>query len=299
MNNVHGMILAAGYGTRLMPLTRYIPKPLVPVLGKPVILHQAGLLESAGIKKAVINLHHLGNQIESLFAKGQVTGLDVSFSHEEKILGTGGGVWNARDHFKGKTVVVLNGDTLLECNLKKVIESHLESGAIATMLVKRSDTIPEENSIYIDGSGFVRHLVGHGESTAGLKKCTFLGVHILHPDIFQYLPHDGCIIRKAYVRAVSEGKGIRGFLADATQHDVGTPEALLNVNLEKSGFKNFFGPDCVVDENVQAEGAILTGRNRVGAGAVIKNSLVMDGETIRPGERIERTIAGFGLRIKA
>ena len=299
MKDVHGIILAAGYGTRLMPLTGFLPKPLMPVLGKPVILHQAELLKSAGIKKAVVNLHHLGDQIESFFKTRPVKGFNVTFSREEKILGTGGGVWNAWNHFNNRPVVVVNGDTLLDCELGKVIEAHLESGAIATMLLKPSATIPEENSIYVDGSGMVRRMVGTGDNPAGLQKCTFLGVHILHPDIIGYLPHDGCIIRGAYKKAIREGKIIRGFLSDATQRDVGTPEALLNVNLENNNYKNFFGPGCIIDDSVVTEGAILTGHNRVGTGAIINNSLVLDGETIRPGERIDRTIAGFGLRIKA
>src|SRR5262245_7817085 len=117
---MRAMILAAGFGTRLQPLTNTTPKALVPVAGRPLIEYGLLLLKSQGIAEVVINLHHLGGKICSTLGDGRIYGLHIAYSPENPILETGGGIKRAQSFFKGETFIVLNCDTILDLDLSTV-----------------------------------------------------------------------------------------------------------------------------------------------------------------------------------
>lgn len=328
---VKGMILAAGYGTRLRPLTDFIPKPLLPVLGNPILWYQANLLRAAGVDEVVINLHHLPAQIEEYVAAGGLGPLKTTCIRElDRILGTGGGIRNARPRLEGGTFIVVNGDTLISADLSPMLDAHRRSGALATLLLREAPDAPDEHSICIDSAGRVRRMVGFGSSPEGLTRCAFLGVHVLEPGIFDYLPEEGCVIRSAYRAAAADGKLIAGVITRGVQRDIGTPAALLDANLDMirksltitvpNGIKPisdhmlcctnkvilnikhpvFSGPGCVFAPGCElGPRAVFSGANKVEAGARVIDSLVLHGEEIHSDEVLERTIAGFGQRIKA
>src|SRR5438105_5249953 len=131
------MVLCAGFGTRLRPLTDKLPKPLVPLLGVPLLRYNFALLMNAGVRSVVINTHHLGHEME----KGAVQlagemGLELSVSREEKhILGTGGGVRRAHAMIGNETFFLLNGDMLFDVDLAAALEAHRKSQAVATMVL--------------------------------------------------------------------------------------------------------------------------------------------------------------------
>ncbi|MBI5526530.1 MAG: NDP-sugar synthase [Deltaproteobacteria bacterium] len=323
------MILAAGYGTRLRPLTEHLPKPLLPVLGRPVLWHQARLLADAGVKEAVINLHHLPERIEEYVGSGALGFLATHFVREEgRILGTGGGIRNARGFLGPKTALVVNGDTLLLADLAALVGHHRKSGATATMLLIEDPSVADEHAVYVDGGGRVRRAVGHGAPARGLLRCAFLGAHAIEPAAIDYLPQEGCVIRNGYVKAMGNGEPIAGFVTRAQARDLGTPASLLQTNLDAlhgeldmphvkeslsdnkldSRHKDpvkvrgmvFVGPGCAFGTGVElGPDAVLACNVRVGKGARIAQSLVLHGETIKPGEVLTHTVAGFGLRIRA
>ncbi|MBI2092402.1 MAG: nucleotidyltransferase family protein [Deltaproteobacteria bacterium] len=121
LNNFRAMILAAGLGTRLRPLTHKTPKPLLPVNGRPMIDFSLARVKKAGITNVIINLHYLGGQIKKYVGSGRRYGLKIRYLHEPKILGTGGGIKNAERFLNGGPFVVINSDTLIDIDLKKVI----------------------------------------------------------------------------------------------------------------------------------------------------------------------------------
>ena len=123
------MILAAGLGTRLRPLTNTIPKPLLPIAGTPLIVWNLLLLKRHGFHDVIINLHHLGPMIEQAVGNGSKYGLRIYYSHEPVILGTGGAIKQAEPNFSGEPVLVLNGDTLFELDLDALYAFHLRSQA--------------------------------------------------------------------------------------------------------------------------------------------------------------------------
>src|SRR5579883_2046619 len=111
---MRAIILAAGLGTRLRPLTNNLPKPLLPIAGAPLIVWNLLLLRRHGVTEVIVNLHHLGHLIEQELGDGSRFGMTLAYSHEPVILGTGGGIKQAEPFFKGEPFLVLNGDTLLE-----------------------------------------------------------------------------------------------------------------------------------------------------------------------------------------
>ena len=130
------MILGAGYGRRLRPLTERLPKPLLPIGGRPLLEWNLLLLKKHGITDALINLHHLGNQIVEAFGDGSRYGMRLAYSHEPMILGTGGGIKQAQPYFEDRPVLVLNGDTLSDCDLTALLKTHRARRALATLAVR-------------------------------------------------------------------------------------------------------------------------------------------------------------------
>src|SRR3989449_1523283 len=118
------MVLAAGLGTRLRPLTDTLPKPLLPVAGRPLLEWNLLLLKRHGITEVIINLHHLGEQIVRALGDGARLGLRLAYSHEPTLQGTGGGIKQAAPFLKDGPFLVLNGDTLSDCDLMALIAAH-------------------------------------------------------------------------------------------------------------------------------------------------------------------------------
>lgn len=220
------MILAAGLGTRLRPLTNTIPKPLLPVAGTPIIVWNLLLLRRHGFREVVINLHHLGPMIEQTLGGGEQYGLRISYSREPVILGTGGGIKQVEPFFSGEPFLVVNGDTLFELDLDALIAFHRRHAAAAT-LVLRKDPEAERWGLVEVGSGYrIVRIAGRGvPDTAPTEPRMFTGVHILHPRLLRDVPKGrASSIIDAYVTAIQSGEAVLGYDAEGYWSDVGTPE---------------------------------------------------------------------------
>ena len=223
------MILAAGYGTRLRPLTETTPKPLLPVGGIPLIVWNLMLLRHYGIMDVVINLHHLGHLIENELGDGSRLNMRISYSHEKTIMGTGGGIKQVESFFEGQSFLVLNGDTLFELNLTELIDSYRGSGGLATMVLRDDPEVEKWGVVETTVSGQVIRINGRGRSLshggASVLRHMFSGAHIIHPRLLQHCPKDRpSSIIDAYVAELQQGSEINGFLAAGYWSDIGTPE---------------------------------------------------------------------------
>lgn len=230
------MILAAGLGTRLRPITLKTPKPLLSLDGTVLIDHQLRYLARSGMKAVAINLHHLGDRIKEHVGDGSRYGLEINFSEEEEILGTGGGVKKAARFFGRKPFVVLNSDALIDADIGELIKAHMESGVQATMVVKR----------LLDGDGYTPLDVGEDKIIRdfGSGNYFFTGLQVLGPEIFDTLPPSGtqaCLIGDGYKRMLERGGRIGAFLYDGYFNDMGTPERYeqAKVDVAKGTFKLF------------------------------------------------------------
>ncbi len=218
------MILAAGFGTRLRPLTNHTPKPLLPIGGKPLMEWNLLLLRQFGITEVIINLHHLGAQIQSAFGNGSALGMRLRYSHEAVILGTGGGLKQAEPFFLGQPFLVLNGDTLLELDLGALMAFHKQLGGVATMVVREDPEADRWGLVEVDQDWRVVRVNGRGRSDSrSLETYMFAGVHVMDPRLLKGIPvgQESSII-DAYQRSLAAGELVGGFLMEGYWSDVGT-----------------------------------------------------------------------------
>jgi NDP-sugar pyrophosphorylase family protein len=220
------MILAAGLGTRLRPLTNTIPKPLLPIAGTPLIVWNLLLLKRHGIHDVVINLHHLGPMIEQALGNGSRYGLKIYYSHEPVILGTGGGIKQAECHFSGEPMLVLNGDTLFELDLDALYACHQRRQAAATLVLRSDPDAARWGLVEVDMEDRIVRITGRGKTDVAVTKPRmFAGVHILSPRLLRDVPKGkASSIIDAYVAAIERGDAVVGYELTGYWSDVGTPE---------------------------------------------------------------------------
>lgn len=220
------MILAAGLGTRLRPLTNTIPKPLLPVGGTPLIVWNLLLLKRHGIDRVVINLHHLGPMIEQVLGDGSQFGIRIIYSREPVILGTGGGIKQAEPHFSGEPVLILNGDTLVEMDLGAVWDVHRTSHAAATMVLREDPDAMTWGLVEVGEEDRIVRITGKGlSSPSSVKHRMFAGIHILHPRLLQNVPKGvASSIIDPYIAALERGDRIVGYDLHGYWSDIGTAE---------------------------------------------------------------------------
>ena len=231
------MVLCAGFGTRLRPLTDKLPKPLVPLCGLPLLRFNFALLQKAGVEELVVNTHHLAAEMEKgARAIARDLGLGIQVSREEKhILGTGGGVRRAQAMLGEGTFFLLNGDMLFDVDLSAALAAHRAARAVATMVLAPYPKGASYGAVEVDQDFNVRRIAGRGaQPEPGLTKMHFTGVHIAEPDLTARLPAEGesDINRTAYVRLIHEGAKVHGYLQSGYWGDLGAARSLLRANLD-------------------------------------------------------------------
>ncbi|MFH1874553.1 MAG: nucleotidyltransferase family protein [Pseudomonadota bacterium] len=214
------MILAAGLGTRLRPLTYITPKPILPLNNHRLIDIPLKLLAKYQITEVIINVHHLGNLIEEYVGDGSQFGLRVKYSREPKILGTGGGIKNVADFFEGEYFITLNADSLLNLDLDAVIQTHFKQQAEATMVVKKLGADDDYGKVDVGSDGLIKKINNVGEYF-------YTGVQIAGPKLLEKLPPAGqhsCLIKDGYQKLLQDQTKVAAHIYDGYFNDVGTPQ---------------------------------------------------------------------------
>jgi len=282
------LVLAAGLGTRLRPLTDTIPKPLVPLGDRPVLDHV--IAQVAGVGPVVVNTFHLGALVGA-----RAEGLGARAVHETTLLGTAGGLRNAAALLGAGDVLVWNADIVAEVEARALLAAHEGSAAPATLVVAARGA--GEGTVGLDAAGHVVRLRGEvfGEERAGGE---FLGVHVVSPSLRAALPPEGCLVGDLYLPALRAGAKLATFRHDGPFFDVGSPRSYLAANLawlEQRGLRSWVGPGATVREGVTMSRAI------VGAGAHVEASV--DAVVVLPGASVHvptaRTIVAPSATIDA
>jgi mannose-1-phosphate guanylyltransferase len=228
---VKAMVLCAGLGTRLRPLTGKWPKPAIPLLGQPLFRYALATLKRGGITDVGINTHHLPDVMEATAkAECELAGMSLTVSREEGVIqGTGGGIRGLRDFLDDDDFVVLNGDVLFGCDIAGILAAHQASGADATMVLAPLPEGEKYNPVELDFSHRVRRIAGHGPGGDRLTPWHFTGVHVMSPSVFDFMNEAGPedINHDVYPRMLAKDLTIHGHRIDPFAHywsDLGTPQ---------------------------------------------------------------------------
>ncbi len=273
------MILAAGFGTRLRPLTDELPKPLVPVGDRAAVAHLADHLAKAGIHEAVLNTHHLAEA----FTPRRIAELPIRLRvvHEASILGTAGGVANAASLLGEGDVILWNGDILADVDVVALLQTHREARAQATMVV--APRARGEGTVGLDDRGRITRLRGERfgvEARGG----DFLGIYALGPVLRARLPPEGCLIGDGCLPALRAGERVATLTVTTEWDDIGSIASYLRANtrwLARQKMRSYVGKGAEIAGGVTLEDSV------VGAGARISGSGCVRGAVIWPGAQTE------------
>lgn len=227
------MVLAAGLGTRMDPLSRDRPKAALPVLDVPLVLHAVRTLAEQGIEAAVVNTHRHPEQIAEALRAAPIP---VSISHEPELLGSGGGLCAARRSLAGpEPVVVVNADMVFELDLASLRATHAERGALATLVLRDEPRKHEFGSIGYAQGGWVSRVTNRARRCSDLGSGLFAGIHLIEPQLFERMPQARSfdIMAELYAPMVERGELLAVSLqpAETAWWPVGTPRELLEANL--------------------------------------------------------------------
>lgn len=228
------MVLAAGLGTRLRPLTNSIPKPLLPLGPYPLLVWNLLLLRKHGITEVMMNLHYLGNKIQSTIGDGTQWGLNVSYSSESVLLGTGGGLKQVETFFEDQPFLVINGDTIFDLDLSVLITHHFQADCIATMVLRDDPDVEHWGVIETDSKDRVLTIKGKGKPASveegSISRRMFAGIHVIDPFLMRHIPYGvPSSIIDAYVLWLERGATVSSFPLTGYWSDVGTPERYTQV----------------------------------------------------------------------
>ena len=271
---MRAMLLAAGLGTRLRPLTDLLPKPAVPLFGRPLAHYAIDRLLDVGLSALAANAHHLPHEVERV-VRERLPHAAISIEHE--LLGTGGGIRRALSMLADRDAhpiaadepfVISNADVLFACDLSLALAKHRSAAAYATMVLRRDPRADTLGPIDIDGDARVRRILRVPSVEGVLDTMMFTGVSILSGAAVLDLPESGCLVRQGYRRWLGRGETIAAHVETAPFRDLGTPAEYLAAHLDLlSGavpWRGIVSTESAVDASARVDGAEL---HRVFVGA--------------------------------
>ncbi len=279
------MILAAGLGTRLQPLTNKRPKALMPIVNRPIISRIIEYLKGYGITQIIVNAHHHSTQILDFLNSGKPFGVEIEVRVEPEILGTGGGIKSTQDFWDHDPFIVINSDILTDIDISQAYEYQKTFKNMATLILH--DRIPF-NQIRIDNN---RHIVDiSGQDKPG--RLAFTGIHIINPILLSYIPKPGFSdIINCYRELIHSGMAIDGFLSEGHYwHDIGNISSYFQANKEIlfMGKKPFaIGINTYLDPLSRLEEWAIIGDNGfIEEDVAIKRSIIWDNVRVKRGSTV-------------
>ena len=275
---------AAGLGERLRPITNPLPKPLIPLLGRPLIGVILGKLTSICEGKIGVNLHYKPEMIRAWF-EGSPYADRVTFFPEDPILGTGGALKNAESFLSGGHFVVHNADILLDISFNKLIEAHIASGNIATLVTHRH---PDLSNVVIDENSRVIDVENPGDSRPNparvANKVAFTGIAVYSPDILNFLPSGVSHATTAWLAAAKAGYTVKAMdFTGSYWSDIGTPQTYATAVLDTLR---------MIGETVYCSSSAKAGDVDIDGYTVIEKS-----STVRGGSRLRNCIVLPGTEV--
>jgi mannose-1-phosphate guanylyltransferase len=314
------MLLAAGLGTRLQPITYELPKPLVPVLGRPVMDHILRLLARYGFGEVIANLHYFPDLIRNRFGDGSDYGLRLSYSFEEKLLGTAGGVRNVSDFLGGETFLIISGDALTDIDLEALWTRHREAGGIGTLALKRVSDPSQIGVAIVGEEGRIQGFQEKPDPREALSDLGSCGIYVFEPSIFDYFPEVDFVdwAQDVFPTLLERDVPFFGHEIDQYWNDVGSLNEFRQGNFDaltgevsvefegseiepgvwaggSSTFEGqilleppiYMGEGCTVGADVRLTGPLVIGDGcTIGEGAALREAVVWPGTQVAAGAMI-------------
>ncbi|MBM4300547.1 MAG: hypothetical protein FJ121_03305 [Deltaproteobacteria bacterium] len=305
-------VLAAGLGTRLKPLTDICPKPLLPVLNRPLLGVVLAQLEAAGCFQVAVNTHHLADRVHD-FLRGEPWSFRLSVSHEPEILGTGGGLRQLGEVLREGPFLAINADILTDLDLAQVYRGH-RTGAVSTLVLH---DCPAYNNVWVAG-GRVVSIGAPYENYENYenygKPLAYTGVQVVDQKMLAYIPPEGSSnLVQAWREAMAAGERLAYLTVSGHfWQDLGTPESYLaahrrllaGASPRLAGYfpgltDPLIGPGARIGAGAQFGGGVCLGSNVVvGERAALKNTVMWDRAAISPGVELEDCIVASGVQVK-
>jgi NDP-sugar pyrophosphorylase family protein len=307
------IVLAAGYGTRLVPLSNYLPKPLIPVLGKPLLWHILTRLKACGITEAGVNMHHHADMVHE-FLKTQNPGIPVTVSHEPEILGVAGGIGAFRAFVRNEEFFLLhNGDVLNTIPLKQMAVEFQKKKALIGMVLH---DYPPYNNVCTTTDGSICDLRDTLKPVSAIRRLAYTGIAFMDSKVLDFIPeHRPCDLIPICLDIIREGRyRIEALIAEGHAWcDVGTVQSYFGVhrdmlihkkqlleNIDIPGNGVHLAEDVVVEEGVTFSGFASVGRRCVlKSNCSIHNAIIWDDVIINENAVVENAIVGRGFQVNA
>jgi len=317
------LILAAGFGTRLEPLTLAVPKPMVLLVNKPIMQHNIELLKKYGFKDIIANIHYFPEQVENFFGDGSPFGARLSYSYEKKLLGTAGGVKRMASILGGidKTFLVLSSDALTDINLSHLVSFHKKKKALATIALAEVSEPSHFGVVITDEEARIKAFQEKPEKGKALSNLVNSGIYVFEPEILDMIPKEKFYDfgKELFPLLVEKGEAIYGFPMVGYWSDVGSLSQYWRANIDalqgrlhigvpgrRATKTTWLGKRVKIDKTANFEGPVLVGdRTIIERGVKIKGeSVIGDKCIIEEGAEIKRSIlwsdtyVGRGARIE-
>lgn len=332
VDTMKAMVLAAGKGTRLYPLTGEIPKPMAPIVGTPIIQHIFELLAKAGMDEVHVNVHYLADALLEAYGEtSMVEGMNVHLSREEELTGTAGGVKRLEENFDD-TFVVIMGDALTDIDVREVVAFHKEKGASATIALKRVDDTSEYGVVEFDPEGNILGFQEKPDPEEAVSNLANTGIYVFEPRVLDYIPRNTFFdfAKDVFPRLLEAGERFVGYEGDFYWSDIGTLEAYreahhavlsgqvrVRVPGKQWSESLWVGKDARIHPSANLEGYVAVGRDAmighgvslsedvtvgtdcwVHPGATIKRSILLPGASVGDQAYLEDCIVGHGYHVR-
>ena len=283
---MRAIILSAGYGTRLWPLTEDRTKPAIPILGKPLVGYVAEYIASYGFDDIVVNLHHRPQSVRAALGDGSQFGVKLHYVEEPVILGTSGALDNTREFFEHETFLAINGKIITDIDLNAALETHRNMNALATLVLLQNTKRERFSVVEIDQ----RRVTGFGGMPDNRCRTPlmFTGIQILEPRIFDYIPRGvfSHSTTDVYPQAIANGETIAAHVGTGTWRELSTLKRYLDISVEmlkERGQTYVAGRNCDVTSTAQVSDSVLWDNVTVGSNAYVRGCILADGVSISAG----------------
>jgi mannose-1-phosphate guanylyltransferase len=305
---LRALVLTAGHGTRLRPLSLFLPKPILPIRGEPVVGRTLRGLAEAGCEAAALNLHHLAESVTACLGQSYY-GLPLVYAREEVILGTLGPLYPRRDFLAAADLILLvNGDSLCRWPFRAMLRRHLKTGADATLLVHRkAPTEAFGGGVGIDARGMVVQLRGDRPVGEVARRSVFAGAHVLSPKLLDRVAEGpGDIVGDLYQPLLRDGGRLATVATSRPWHDLGTGERYLAAatswghgSWPWSRGRSFVSKLARVGAGAVVHDSVIEPWAVVEDGARIDGSVLLPGARVAGGSSIRSSLIGPGVRLGA